>query len=119
MPSKCTQQGARGAAAAPTSEGIRTKKAGVTPAFLVSIRSALSISGGCRSTPTKPVVHADLGGVFVVAEAPASDIGGSRGQGGVAEIGILVLRRGRPGAGKYVVEAAAEVAAVLAAAVGS
>src|SRR5205809_964654 len=62
------------------------KKAGVTPAFLVSIRSALSISGGCRSTPTKPVVHADLGGVFVVAEAPASDIGGSRGEGSVAEI---------------------------------
>src|SRR5207302_10178677 len=86
--------------------------------LLVSIRSAVSISGGSRSTPTKPVVYADLGGVLVVAEAPASDIGGSRGEGGVAEIVILVLGLGRPVRGKHVLEAPADGLAVLVAAVG-
>src|SRR6185295_17230614 len=88
------------------------KKAGVTPAFLVSIQS-VSISGGSGPTPTEPVVHADLGGVFVVAEAAAGDIGGSRREGGVAEIVVLVLGLGRPVRGEHVFEAAADGVAVL------
>src|SRR5438128_9041372 len=94
------------------------KKAGVTPAFLLSIRSAVSISGGSRSTPTKPVVHADLGGVFVVAEAAAGDVGRACRKGGVAEIVILVLGLGRPVRGEHVFEAAADGVAVLVDAVG-
>src|SRR2546426_5361773 len=94
------------------------KKAGVMPAFLLSIRSAVSISGGSRSTPTKPVVHADLGGVFVVAEAAAGDVGRACREGGVAEIVILVLGLGRPVRGEHVFEATADGVAVLVAAVG-
>src|SRR5215207_10396819 len=94
------------------------KKAGLKPAFVVSIRSAVSISGGSRSTPTKPVVHADLGGVLVVAETATGDIGRPRREGGVAEIVILVLGLGRPVRGEHVFETAADRIAVLVAAIG-
>src|SRR5438876_19111 len=86
------------------------KKAGAMPAFLLSIRSAVSISGGSRSTPTEPVVHADLGGVFVVAEAAAGDVGRACRKGGVAEIVILVLGLGRPVRGEHVFKAALHAA---------
>src|SRR6185312_7172935 len=112
--SKCTQRDTQGAGCS----SIQTKKAGVTPAFLVSIRRAVSISGGSRPTPTKPVVHADLGGVLVVAETAAGDIGRACREGGVAEIVILVLGLGRPVRGEHVFEAAADGVAVLVAAVG-
>src|SRR5512138_3198951 len=88
------------------------------PAFQVLIGSAVSISGGGASTPTEPVVHADLGGVFVVAEAAAGDIGRAGREGRVAEIVILVLGLGRPVRGKHVFEAAADGVAVAMAAVG-
>src|SRR5215217_5424711 len=94
------------------------KKAGVKPAFVVSIRSAASIPGGSSSTPTKPVVHADLGSVLVVAETPAGDIGRPCREGGVAEIVILVLGLGRPVRGEHVFETAANRIAVLVAAIG-
>src|SRR5947209_5476717 len=112
--SKFKRQGVRGAAHSVTQQ----KKAGVMPAFLLSIRSAVSISGGSRSTPTEPVVHADLCGVFVVAEAAAGDVGRACRKGGVAEIVILVLGLGRPVRGEHVFEAAADGVAVLVAAVG-
>src|SRR6187399_2569752 len=94
------------------------KKAGAKPAFVVSIRSAVSISGGSSSAPPKPVVHPDLGGVLVVAETPAGDIGRPRREGGVAEIVILVLSLGRPVRGEHVFETAADRIAVLVAAIG-
>src|SRR3569833_2539001 len=90
----------------------------MTPAFSLSIRSAVSISGGSTAAPTEPVVHADLGGVFVVAEAAAGDVGGPAREGGVAEIVILVLGLGRPVRGEHVFEAAADGVAVPVVAIG-
>src|SRR6185312_12056673 len=74
------------------SRASRSRQKGLHDAGLSAVDTKrVSISGGCTSGPTKPVVHADLGGVFVVAEAAAGDVCRSAREGGVAEIVILVL----------------------------
>src|SRR5882757_10669569 len=93
------------------------KKAGVKPAFSRRM-SVRSIFGGDRATPAKPVVHADLDGVFVVPEAPAGDIRRGGDEGGIAEIVILLFGLGRPVGRKHVFEASADRVAVLVIAIG-
>src|SRR6185437_13596614 len=83
----------------------------------VSWSDAVSIFGGDRPTPAEAVVHADLDGVLVVAEARAGNRGRA-GEGGVAEIVILVLGLGRPVRRKHVFKARADGPAVLMGTIG-
>src|SRR6185312_7484405 len=72
-----------------------------------------SIFGGHRSAPAEAVVHADLDGVIVVAEARADDRGRSPCESRAAEIVVLVLGLGRPVRGEHVFKARADGPAIL------
>src|SRR5215217_668644 len=72
------------------------KKAGSAPAFSRLGCKPGSVFRSRRATPAKPVVHADLDGVFVVPEAPPGDVGRGNHEVVLAEIVILVLGLGRP-----------------------
>src|SRR4051812_14469584 len=72
-----------------------------------------SVFGGDRSTPAKAIVHADLDGVLVVAEAGPDDFSRASGEGGVAEIVVLILGLRRPIRGEHVFKAGANGPAVL------
>src|SRR6266540_6079569 len=97
---------------------LTTKRPASCRPFLVWIRKPVSIFGGGRTASAEPVVHPDLDGVFVVPEAPPGDIGGASGEGGLAEIIILVLGPGRPVGREHVFETGADGVAVLVAAIG-
>src|SRR3979411_3407093 len=94
-----------------------TKKAGTRPAF--PIEANRSVPGGDRATPAEAVVHTDLDGMLVVAEAGPDDVGRPGGKGGVAEVVILVFGLGGPVRREHVFETGADGVAVLARAVGS
>src|SRR5580704_229068 len=94
------------------------KKAGICAGlFHVSSENAVSVFSGDRPTPAEAIVHAHLDGVLVVAEARAGNRGRA-GEGGVAEIVVLVLGLGRPVRREHVFEAGADGPAVLVGAVG-
>src|SRR2546429_8413235 len=71
------------------------KKAGMKPAFFVT-KQTCSIPRTDRATPAEAIVHADLDGMFVVAEAGADDLGGSAGGSGLAGGVGLVFGLGGP-----------------------
>src|SRR6185437_914837 len=73
-----------------------------------------SVARGDRTAPAEAVVQAGLDGVLVVAKAGADDFGRSAGEGGAAEIVILIFELGRPVLGQHVFEAGANRIAVLA-----
>src|SRR5262249_17842752 len=71
-----------------------------------------------RPTPAEAIVHADLDSMLVVAEALADNRGRTAGEGGVAEIVVLVFGLGRPVRCEHVFETGADGPAVLVIAVG-
>src|SRR5258705_1244623 len=71
-----------------------------------------------RTTPAEAIVHADLDGMLVVAEAGADDLGGSAGESGVAEVVVLVFGLGGPVRGEHVFETGADGITVLVGAIG-
>src|SRR5260370_14061345 len=77
-----------------------------------------SVPRGDRATPAEAVVHADLDGVLVLPKPGADDRGRPTGEGGIAEVVILVLGLGGPVRREHVFEAGADGVAVLAGAVG-
>src|SRR5689334_24360338 len=83
-------------------------KGRLAPAFFLLDRTAFSIPGGGRAAPAEAVVHADLDGVLVVAEAGADHVGRTGLNRGVAEIVVLVLGLVRPVWGKQIFEAGAD-----------
>src|SRR5215831_11721210 len=112
------------------------QKAGVTPAswnaptvsgFAASRRTSrpspsqdltCSVLGGDRPAPAEAIVHADLDGVIVVAKARADDLGRAAGEGGVAEIIVLVFGLRRPVRGEHVFKAGTDGPAILMVGVG-
>src|SRR3954452_20667615 len=74
----------------------------------------LSVAGGRRTAPAEAVVHTHLDGMFVLPAADADDVSGAGGEGGAAEIIVLVLGLGRPVRREHVLEAGADGVAVLA-----
>src|ERR1700688_3885462 len=109
-----TVMGRPAAAAARSQNG----KAGASRPFSVAIEATLSVAGGDRATPAEAVVHADLDGVLVVPEAGADDRRGATGEGGAAEIVVLVFGLGGPVRCKHVFEAGADGIAVRVISVG-
>src|SRR5215468_1775084 len=80
--------------------------------FLLALSGApprlQSVARGWRTAPAaEAVVHADLDGMVVLPAARADDIGRTGGEGGVAEIIVLVLGLGRPVRREHVFEARA------------
>src|SRR5258706_12251927 len=78
----------------------------------------MSVLRGDRATPAETVVHANLDGMLVVPEARTDNRSRPGGEGGVAEIVILVFGLGRPVRREHVFEAGADGVAVLVGAIG-
>src|SRR5256885_16293650 len=81
-------------------DGLRQQK-GRHEAGLFEAMQTLSIPRTDRATPAEAIVHADLDGMFVVAEAGADDLGGvPRGRGVGEGVGFVLRlvgpRRGGP-----------------------
>src|SRR5260370_22337719 len=95
-----------------------SKKAGMKPAFFPYRSKSSSVPRGDRATPAEAVVHADLDGMLVVPEPGADDWSGAAGEGGAAEVVILVFGLGGPVRREHVFETSADGVAVLARAVG-
>src|SRR5258705_839176 len=71
-----------------------------------------------RTTPAEAIVHADLDGMLVVAEAGANDLGRSAGESGVAEVVVLVFGLGGPVRREHVFETGTDGKTVLVGAIG-
>src|SRR3974390_3152407 len=72
-----------------------------------------SVLGGDRAPPAERIVHTALDGVIVVAETRADNRRGTAGEGGVAEVVVLIFGLGRPVRGEHVFETRADGPAVL------
>src|ERR1700753_2151381 len=80
---------------------------------LSSVGKKRSVAGGDRAAPAEPVVQTGLYGVLVVADAVADNFSRAAGEGGAAEIVILVLELGRPVRSEHVFQAGADSVAVI------
>src|SRR5882762_9540784 len=103
-PRKIIFQPRGGAVARPWSRLPESKRPACAGLSRKLLRHA-SVLCGDRATPAEAVVDTDLGGVLVVAETGADDIGRSGREGRIAEIVILVLGLGGPVRRKHVFEA--------------
>src|SRR5215210_529601 len=87
-------------------------------AGLFVLPSQRSVPWGRRATPAEAVVYADFGGMFIIPKPGANDRGWAAGEGGAAEIIVLVLRLGGPVRREHVFETGPHSVAVLVGVVG-
>src|ERR1700738_1944594 len=107
----------RNAAGGGDEPGRQTKRpAGSRPFF--RLMRILSVSRGYRATPAEAVVDANLDGMFVIPEPGTQNRGRSAGEGGAAEIVILVFGLGRPARREHVFETGTDRVAIIVASVG-